>query len=96
MRKVPTTVCWKAAVRKAGNRLRITGQLIEAETGAHLWADRFDGGVEDVFEAAFGGDAWSDLNASVLAEIADAVTDAIEALEARLGGVEQSLPRRWQ
>ena len=40
----------EGGVRKAGNRLRITGQLIEAETGAHLWADRFDGGVEDVFD----------------------------------------------
>ena len=35
---------------KGGNRVRITAQLIEAETGAHLWADRFDGLLEDVFE----------------------------------------------
>jgi adenylate cyclase len=40
----------EGGVRKAGNRLRITAQLIEAETGAHLWADRFDGGLDDVFE----------------------------------------------
>lgn len=39
----------EGSVRKAGNRLRITGQLIEAETGNHLWADRFDGSLEDVF-----------------------------------------------
>ena len=38
------------ACRKAGNSLRITAQLIEAETGAHLWADRFDGALDDVFE----------------------------------------------
>jgi tetratricopeptide (TPR) repeat protein len=37
-------------VRKAGSRLRITGQLIDAITGAHVWADRFDGALEDVFE----------------------------------------------
>jgi adenylate cyclase len=37
-------------VRKAGGRLRITVQLIEAETGTHLWADRYDGAVEDVFD----------------------------------------------
>jgi len=37
-------------VRKAGNRVRITGQLIEAETGTHLWADKFDGALEDVFD----------------------------------------------
>ena len=40
----------EGSVRKAGGRLRITGQLIEAETGVHLWADRFDGALEDVFD----------------------------------------------
>ena len=40
----------EGGVRKAANRLRITGQLIDASTGAHLWADRFEGGLEDVVE----------------------------------------------
>jgi adenylate cyclase len=40
----------EGGVRKVGSRLRIAGQLIEAETGAHLWADRYDGAVEDVFD----------------------------------------------
>jgi adenylate cyclase len=40
----------EGGVRKTGNRVRITAQLIEAETGAHLWADRFDGALEDVFD----------------------------------------------
>jgi adenylate cyclase len=40
----------EGSVRKAAGRLRITGQLIEASTGAHLWAERFDGALEDVFE----------------------------------------------
>jgi TolB-like protein len=40
----------EGAVRKGGNRLRITAQLLEAETGAHLWADRYDGKLEDVFD----------------------------------------------
>ncbi len=40
----------EGSVRKAGSRMRITGQLIECGTGAHLWADRFDGALEDVFE----------------------------------------------
>ena len=39
----------EGSVRKAGSRVRITGQLIDAETGAHLWADRFDGSLEDIF-----------------------------------------------
>jgi TolB-like protein len=37
------------AVRKSGDRVRITAQLLDAETGGHLWADRFDGTVADVF-----------------------------------------------
>jgi TolB-like protein len=40
----------EGSVRKAANKVRITGQLIDASTGTHLWADRFDGGLEDVFE----------------------------------------------
>ena len=40
----------EGSVRKAKDRLRITGQLIDTATGAHLWADRFEGGLEDVFE----------------------------------------------
>jgi len=37
-------------VRKAGNRVRITGQLIDTTTGAHIWADRFDGALDEIFE----------------------------------------------
>ncbi|WP_431017262.1 winged helix-turn-helix domain-containing tetratricopeptide repeat protein [Bradyrhizobium pachyrhizi] len=40
----------EGSVRKAGNRIRIAGQLIDAETGAHLWADRLDGALEDIFD----------------------------------------------
>ena len=40
----------EGGVRKSGSRLRITGQLIDAATGAHLWANRFDGGLDDVFD----------------------------------------------
>jgi TolB-like protein/tetratricopeptide (TPR) repeat protein len=40
----------EGSVRKAANRVRITGQLIDASTGAHLWADRFDGMIEDIFD----------------------------------------------
>jgi TolB-like protein len=40
----------EGSVRKAGGRVRITAQLIDAQNGAHLWADRFEGPLEDVFE----------------------------------------------
>lgn len=40
----------EGSVRKAGNRLRITGQLIDGATGSHIWADRFDGAMEEVFD----------------------------------------------
>jgi len=39
----------EGSVRKSGSRVRITGQLIDAKTGVHLWADRFDGVLEDIF-----------------------------------------------
>ena len=44
----------EGSVRKAGGRVRITAQLIDATTGAHLWADRFDGSLEDVFDGQSG------------------------------------------
>ncbi len=40
----------EGSVRKAGTQVRITGQLIDALTGTHLWAGRFDGSLEDIFE----------------------------------------------
>lgn len=39
----------EGSVRKAGERLRISGQLIQAETGVHLWAEQFDGSLADIF-----------------------------------------------
>jgi adenylate cyclase len=60
----------EGSVRKAGNRVRITGQLIEASTSAHLWADRFDGALEDVFELQ------DRVTSSVVAAIAPKVEQA--------------------
>ena len=40
----------EGSVRKAANHVRITGQLVDAVTGAHLWADRFDGALDDIFD----------------------------------------------
>jgi TolB-like protein len=40
----------EGSVRKSGSRVRISGQLIDTATGAHIWADRFDGALDDIFE----------------------------------------------
>jgi adenylate cyclase len=63
----------EGSVRKAGQRVRITAQLIEAETGAHLWADRFDGSLEDVF----------DLQDKVAISVAGVIEPALQAAETR-------------
>jgi len=60
----------EGSVRKSGNRVRITGQLIEAETGTHIWADRFDGTLDDVF------DLQDKVTTSVAAAIAPSVRQA--------------------
>jgi adenylate cyclase len=62
----------EGSVRKAGNRVRITGQLIDAATGAHLWADRFDGSLEDVF----------DLQDKVASSVSGVIEPALQAAEA--------------
>ncbi len=61
----------EGSVRKGGNRVRITGQLIDAATGAHLWADRFDGSLEDVF----------DLQDKVAVSVAGVIEPALQAAE---------------
>ena len=61
----------EGSVRKAGGRVRITGQLIEAATGAHLWADRFDGPLEDVF----------DIQDRVTRNVVEAVIPALDQAE---------------
>jgi hypothetical protein len=40
----------EGSVRKAGNRVRLTAQLIDGSDGSHRWADRFEGNLDDVFE----------------------------------------------
>jgi TolB-like protein/Tfp pilus assembly protein PilF len=61
----------EGSVRKAGNRVRITGQLIDTSTGAHLWADRFDGALEDIF----------DLQDQVTASVVGAIAPKLEQAE---------------
>ena len=61
----------EGSVRKAGNRVRITAQLIEALDAAHLWADRFDGSLEDIF----------DLQDKVASSVAGVIEPALQAAE---------------
>jgi TolB-like protein len=60
----------EGSVRKAANRVRITGQLIDTATGAHLWAERFDGRLEDIF------DLQDEVTASVVSAIAPKLQQA--------------------
>jgi adenylate cyclase len=61
----------EGSVRKAANRVRITGQLVDTSTGVHLWADRFDGGLDDVF----------DLQDKVTESVVGAIAPAVEKAE---------------
>jgi TolB-like protein len=61
----------KGSVRKAAHQLRITAQLIDAATGANLWADRFDGILEDIF----------DLQDQVSASVVGAIAPKLEQSE---------------
>jgi TolB-like protein len=61
----------EGSVRKAADRVRITGQLVDAATGAHLWAERFDGGLGDIF----------DLQDKVTESVVGAIAPAVEKAE---------------
>lgn len=61
----------EGSMRKSGKRIRITGQLIDAATGTHLWADRFDGSLADIF----------DLQDKVAASVAGAIAPKLEQAE---------------
>jgi adenylate cyclase len=62
----------EGSVRKAGNRVRISAQLIDAGNGAHLWADRFDGSLEEIFE----------FQDRVASSVAGVIEPALQAAEA--------------
>jgi TolB-like protein/DNA-binding SARP family transcriptional activator len=61
----------EGSVRKAGDKVRISGQLVDATTGVHLWADRFDGTLEDVF----------DLQEQVTSRVVGAIAPRLEQAE---------------
>jgi len=61
----------EGSVRKAANRVRITGQLIDAAAGTHLWAERFEGSLDDIFE----------LQDQVAASVVGAIAPQLERAE---------------
>jgi TolB-like protein/tetratricopeptide (TPR) repeat protein len=61
----------EGSVRKAAHRVRITGQLVDAANGAHLWADRFEGALDDIF----------DLQDQMTASIVGAIAPKLEQAE---------------
>lgn len=63
----------EGSIRRSGGRLRITAQLIEAETSTHLWADRFDGTLDDIF----------DLQDRVASQVAGVIEPALQLAETR-------------
>jgi TolB-like protein len=63
----------EGSVRKAGNRVRVTAQLIEAETGAHIWADRYERDLSDIFA----------LQDDITQQVVAAVAPSLRALEIR-------------
>src|SRR5262249_9134128 len=70
-RELGASYVLEGSVRKSGNRVRITYQLIDAGTGAHLSADHFDGSLEDVFE----------LQDKVASSVASVIEPALETAE---------------
>jgi len=85
----------EGSVRKAGNRVRITGQLIDTTTGAHIWADRFDGALDDIFElqdqvaSSVVGAIEPKLQKSEIERVARKPTESLGAYDLYLRALEQ-------
>lgn len=81
-RDLDVTYVLEGSLRRSGERLRITGQLIDVETGAHLWSDRFDGDLRDVFA----------LQDEVAASVAAAIEPTLQWAE--IGRLQRHPPAR--
>jgi adenylate cyclase len=82
----------EGSVRKSGNRVRIIGQLIDASSGGHIWADRFDGNLDDIFELQ------DELAGSVIGGISVPLVNAeIERAKRKVGNLQayDYLLRSW-
>src|SRR6516165_4056604 len=86
----------EGSVRKAGSRVRITGQLIDTTTGAHIWANRFDGALDDIFElqdqvaASVAGAIEPKLRQSEIARASRKPTASLTAYDLYLRALAQS------
>jgi len=69
----------EGSVRKAGNRIRVTAQLIDAESGTHIWAERYDRQTEDIF----------DLQDEITATIVGAVEPELSEVERKRAATRQ-------
>ena len=92
-RKLGVRYVVEGSVRRAGNRLRITAQLIEAETGSHVWAERYDRDLEDLFavqDEVTERIVWSLAGKVAAAEIARARRPGkrLDAYDALLRGID--------
>ena len=74
----------EGSVQRSGNRMRVNVQLVDAETGSHLWAERFDKPLTDLF----------DMQDEIVGRLANTLSDQIAAVEAR-HAVEAPIPIRW-
>jgi adenylate cyclase len=80
----------EGSIRRAGNRVRITAQLIDAENGAHLWADRYDRDLNDIFAVQ------DDVTRQIVGALKVALTpQEKKKLTAGLGGVGTSHPEAF-
>jgi adenylate cyclase len=70
-RELGVSYVLEGAIRKAGSRVRITGQLVDASSGSHIWADRFEGDLENIFE----------LQDHVAAQVVGAIAPELERAE---------------
>jgi adenylate cyclase len=83
----------EGSVRKSADRVRIASQLIDAETGAHLWGDRFDGDMEDIFDlqeqvtARVVGAIDPKLNEAEIERIRSKPTESLDAYDCFLRGM---------
>ncbi len=76
-RKLGAIYVVEGSVRRAGNRVRITAQLVEAACGTHVWAERYDRALEDVFAVQ------EEISQNIVATVAQRIRDDREVAARR-------------